>query len=51
MEPRLAAGAGAVAHGVASHLVSPQAGLVAGDLLPAIQLALEGEGSDLPPLG
>jgi NAD(P)H-hydrate epimerase len=51
MEPRLAAGAGAVAHGVASRLAVPQRGLVAGDLLPAIQRALEGEGSDLPPLG
>jgi NAD(P)H-hydrate epimerase len=51
MEPRLAAGAGAVAHGLASRLVSPQAGLVAGDLLPAIQRALEGEGADLAPLG
>jgi len=50
MEPRLAAGAGAVAHGLASRLVSPQAGLVAGDLLPAIQRALEGEGADLAPL-
>jgi NAD(P)H-hydrate epimerase len=51
MEPRLAAGAGAVAHGIASRIVTPQAGLVAGDLLPAIQRALEGEGSDLMPLG
>jgi NAD(P)H-hydrate epimerase len=51
MEPRLAAGAGAVAHGVASRLVSPQAGLVAGDLLQALQRALEGEGADLAPLG
>jgi ADP-dependent NAD(P)H-hydrate dehydratase / NAD(P)H-hydrate epimerase len=51
MEARLAAGAGAVLHGLASRLVSPQAGLVAGDLLPALQRALEGEGSDLAPLG
>jgi NAD(P)H-hydrate epimerase len=50
VEPRLAAGAGAVVHGLASRLVSPQAGLVAGDLLPAIQRALEGEGADLAPL-
>jgi len=47
LEPALAAGAGAVAHGVASRLVSPQAGLVAGDLLSGIQRALEGEGRDL----
>jgi NAD(P)H-hydrate epimerase len=51
MEPRLAAGAAAVAHGLASRLVTPQAGLVAGDLLPGIQRALEGEGADLAPLG
>jgi NAD(P)H-hydrate epimerase len=51
LEARLAAGAGAVLHGIASRLVSPQAGLVAGDLLPALQRALEGEGSDLAPLG
>jgi NAD(P)H-hydrate epimerase len=51
VEPRLAAGAGAVAHGIASRLVSPQAGLVAGDLLPGIQRALEGEGAGLIPLG
>ena len=51
MEPRLAAGAGAVAHGIASRLVSPQTGLVASDLLPGIQRALEGEGVDLAPLG
>ena len=40
-------GAGAVAHGVASRLVSPQPGLVASDLLPGIQRALEGEGADI----
>jgi NAD(P)H-hydrate epimerase len=40
MEARLAAAAGAVAHGVASTLVEPQRGAVAGDLLPAIQRAL-----------
>jgi NAD(P)H-hydrate epimerase len=51
MEPRLAAGAAAVAHGLASRLASPQAGLVASDLLPAVQRALEGEGADLEPLG
>jgi len=51
MEPRIAAGAAAVAHGVASRFVSPQAGLMASDLLPAIRRALEGEGRDLPALG
>jgi len=51
LEPRLAAGAAAVAHGIASRIVTPHTGLVAGDLLPGIQRALEGEGSDLPPLG
>jgi len=40
MEPRLAAAAAAVAHGVASRLVEPQRGLIASDLLPAIQRAL-----------
>jgi NAD(P)H-hydrate epimerase len=50
MEPRFAAGAAAVAHGVASQLAAPQAGLVASDLLPAIQRALEGEGADLASL-
>ena len=34
LEPRLAAAAGAVAHGLASRLVEPQVGLVASDLLP-----------------
>jgi NAD(P)H-hydrate epimerase len=50
LEPRLAAGAAAVAHGIASRLVSPQAGLVASDLLPGIQRVLEGEGAELSPL-
>jgi NAD(P)H-hydrate epimerase len=50
MEADLAAAAGAVAHGIASRLVEPQAGLVASDLLPGIQRALEGEGWE-PPLG
>ena len=49
MEPRLAAAAGAVAHGIASRLVEPHVGLVASDLLPGIQRALAGEGWD-PPL-
>jgi NAD(P)H-hydrate repair Nnr-like enzyme with NAD(P)H-hydrate dehydratase domain len=50
MEPRLAAAAGAVAHGVASRLVESQRGLVASDLLPALQRALDGEGRDFSPL-
>jgi ADP-dependent NAD(P)H-hydrate dehydratase / NAD(P)H-hydrate epimerase len=49
MDERLAAAAAAVAHGIASRVVEPQAGLVAGDLLPGIQRALEGEGWG-PPL-
>ncbi len=44
LEPRLAAGAGAVAHGLASRLAPSQAGLIASDLLPGLQRALEGEG-------
>ena len=50
LEPRLAAAAAAVAHGLASRLVEPQAGLVASDLLPGIQRALAGEGWDRAPL-
>jgi len=50
LEPRLAAGAAAVAHGLASRLVEPQVGLVASDLLPGIQRALAGEGWDREPL-
>jgi NAD(P)H-hydrate epimerase len=49
MEARLAAAAGAVAHGIASRLGEPRAGLVASDLLPGIRRALDGEGWD-PPL-
>jgi NAD(P)H-hydrate epimerase len=49
MEPRLAAAAAAVAHGIASRIVGPQVGLVATDLLPGIQRALAGEGW-APPL-
>jgi hydroxyethylthiazole kinase-like uncharacterized protein yjeF len=49
MEPRLAAAAGAVAHGIASRIVEPRVGLVASDLLPGIQRALAGEGW-APPL-
>jgi len=51
MEPRLAAAAAAVAHGLASKLVPSQAGLVASDLLPALQRALAGDGWKWPPLG
>ncbi|HEY4348344.1 MAG TPA: NAD(P)H-hydrate dehydratase [Gaiellaceae bacterium] len=50
MEPRLAAAAAAVAHGVASRLVEHQPGMVASDLLPALQRALDGEGCELVPL-
>jgi ADP-dependent NAD(P)H-hydrate dehydratase / NAD(P)H-hydrate epimerase len=41
MEPRLAAAAGAVAHGTAASLAPHQAGLVAGDLLDLLPAALE----------
>jgi len=51
MEPRLAAAAAAAAHGVASTLVPNQVGLVASDLLPAVQRALAGDGSRRAPLG
>ena len=50
LEPRRAAAVGAVAHGVASHLVEPGVGLVASDLLPGIRRAVAGEGWDLAPL-
>ncbi len=50
LEPRRAAALGAVAHGLASRLVEPQRGLVASDLLPALQRALAGEGWDRAPL-
>jgi NAD(P)H-hydrate epimerase len=50
LEPRLAAAAGAVAHGVASRLVPAQRGAVASDLLPALQRALAGDGWQWPPL-
>lgn len=49
MEPRLAAAAGAVAHGIASRVVDPHVGLIASDLLTGIQRALAGEGWT-PPL-
>jgi len=50
LEPRRAAAAAAVAHGLASRLVEPQAGLMASDLLPGIRRALSGEGWDQAPL-
>ena len=51
LEPRLAAALAAVAHGVAASLVEPQRGLVASDLLPALQRVLEGHGLQRNPLG
>ncbi|HET7648787.1 MAG TPA: NAD(P)H-hydrate dehydratase [Gaiellaceae bacterium] len=50
VEARLAAGAAAVAHGVAAELLDPQPGIVASDLLPALQRALAGHGLQRPPL-
>jgi NAD(P)H-hydrate epimerase len=50
VEPRLAAGAAAVAHGVAAELLDPQPGVVASDLLPALQRALAGHGLQRAPL-
>jgi hydroxyethylthiazole kinase-like uncharacterized protein yjeF len=50
LEPRLAAAAAAAAHGVASELLDPQPGVVASDLLPALQLALAGHGLQRAPL-
>jgi NAD(P)H-hydrate epimerase len=50
MEARLAAGTAAVAHGVAAELVDPQPGLIASDLLPALQRALAGHGLQRAPL-
>jgi len=50
MEARLAAGTAAVAHGVAAELVDPQPGLMASDLLPALQRALAGHGLQRAPL-
>jgi ADP-dependent NAD(P)H-hydrate dehydratase / NAD(P)H-hydrate epimerase len=51
LEPRIATALAAVAHGVAAGLVEPQRGLVASDLLPALQRALEGHGLQRNPLG
>ncbi|MBV8597345.1 MAG: NAD(P)H-hydrate dehydratase [Actinobacteria bacterium] len=50
MDAQLAAAAGAIAHGLASRIAEPQAGLVASDLLPALRRVLAGEGRDLVPL-
>lgn len=50
MEAQQAAAAAAVAHGVASELVEPQAGVVASDLLPELRRALSGHGLQRPPL-
>jgi len=50
IEPRLAAAAAAVAHGVAAELLDPQTGVVASDLLPAVRRALAGHGLQRPPL-
>jgi ADP-dependent NAD(P)H-hydrate dehydratase / NAD(P)H-hydrate epimerase len=50
LEPRLAAGAAAVAHGVAAELLDPQPGVIASDLLPALQRALAGHGLQRAPL-
>jgi ADP-dependent NAD(P)H-hydrate dehydratase / NAD(P)H-hydrate epimerase len=50
MDARLAAGAAAVAHGVAAELVEPQPGTIASDLLPALQRALAGHGLQRAPL-
>ena len=50
MEPQLAAATAAVAHGVAAHLLDPQPGAIASDLLPALQRALAGHGLQRTPL-
>jgi NAD(P)H-hydrate epimerase len=50
MEAQAAAAAAAVAHGVASELVEPQAGVVASDLLPELRRALSGHGLQRRPL-
>jgi NAD(P)H-hydrate epimerase len=50
LEPQLAAAVAAVAHGVAAELLEPQRGVVASDLLPALQLALAGHGWQRAPL-
>jgi ADP-dependent NAD(P)H-hydrate dehydratase / NAD(P)H-hydrate epimerase len=50
MDARFAAAIAAVAHGVAAELVEPQPGLIASDLLPALQRALAGHGLQRAPL-
>jgi NAD(P)H-hydrate epimerase len=50
LEPQRAAAAAAVAHGLAAELVEPARGVVASDLLPALQLALTGHGWQRAPL-
>jgi NAD(P)H-hydrate epimerase len=50
LEPRLAAAAAAVVHGLASVFVEPDAGVIASDLLPAIRRVLAGEGWERPAL-
>ena len=50
LEPRLAAAAAAVAHGVAGGLVEPKAGMIASDLLGGLRLALDGHGLQRAPL-
>ncbi len=50
MEAQYAAAAAAVAHGVASELLEPQAGAVASDLLPELRRALGGHGLQRAPL-
>ncbi|HEY6961846.1 MAG TPA: NAD(P)H-hydrate dehydratase [Gaiellaceae bacterium] len=48
LDAQVAAALAAVAHGLASKLVAPQAGLIATDLLPCIQRAIAGEGWQFP---
>jgi ADP-dependent NAD(P)H-hydrate dehydratase / NAD(P)H-hydrate epimerase len=50
LEPRFAAAAAAVAHGVAAELLDPQPGAIASDLLPQLQRALAGYGLQRAPL-
>ena len=50
MEPRFAAAAAAVAHGVAAELVESQPGMIASDLLPELRRALAGHGLQRAPL-
>ena len=50
MEARQAAGAAAVAHGVAAELIEIQPGTIASDLLPGVQRAMAGHGLQRAPL-